>query len=131
MERPSVLFRISSVIFGCQKYVEKGYIEMTKKNYLKTLKSALGRFILHYCLAIHIESGNLFYKNFNINEHFYSFLLAQQDETKAIIPKRIAYHYSFEKYVKNYLLPFSVEHVEKFDLYANRNSKYLLYKFKD
>ena len=48
MERPSALFRISSVIFRCQKYVKKGYIEMTKKIYLETLKSVLGRSILHY-----------------------------------------------------------------------------------
>ena len=26
-----------SVIFRCQKYAKKGYIEMTKKNYLETL----------------------------------------------------------------------------------------------
>ena len=38
MKRPSVLFRISSVIFRCQKYVKKGYMEMTKKIYLETLK---------------------------------------------------------------------------------------------
>ena len=37
-----------SVIFRCQKYVKKGYIEMTKKIYLETLKSVLGRSILHY-----------------------------------------------------------------------------------
>ena len=43
-------------------------------------------------LSIHIESGNIFPQNFNTNENFYSFLLAQQDETKKIIPKRIAYH---------------------------------------
>ena len=48
MERPSVLFRISSVIFRCQKYVKKGYMEMTKKIYLETLKSVLGHYILHY-----------------------------------------------------------------------------------
>ena len=82
-------------------------------------------------LSIHIESGNIFYQNFNTNENFYSFLLAQQDETIEIIPKRIAYHYSFEKYIKNYLPSFSVDDVEKFDLYANKNSKYLLYKFND
>ena len=80
-------------------------------------------------LSIHIESGNIFYQNFNTNENFYSFLLAQQDETKAIIPKLIAYHYNFEKYIKNYLPSFSVDEIEKFDLFANRNSKYLLYKF--
>ena len=48
MERPSVLFRISSVIFRSPKYVKKGYMEMTKKIYLETLKSVLGRSILHY-----------------------------------------------------------------------------------
>ena len=37
------------VIFRCQKYVKKGYIEMTKKIYLEPLKSVLGCSILHYC----------------------------------------------------------------------------------
>ena len=60
-----------------------------------------------------------------------AFFLAQQDETKAIIPKRIAYHYDFEKYIKNCLPSFSVDDIEKFDLYANKNSKYLLNKFND
>ena len=64
-------------------------------------------------LSIHIESGNIFYQNFNTNENFYSFLLAQQDEMKAIIPKGIAYHYSFEKYIKNYLPSFSVDDIVK------------------
>ena len=82
-------------------------------------------------LSIHVESGNIFYQNFNTHENFCSFLLAQQDETKAKIPKRIAYHYSFEKYIKNYLPSFSVDDIEKFDLFANKNSKYLLYKFND
>ena len=34
--------------FRCQKYVKKGYMEMTKKIYLETLKSALGCSIYHY-----------------------------------------------------------------------------------
>ena len=51
----------------------------------------------------------------------------RQNKTKAIIPKHVAYHYSFEKYVKNYL-PSSVDDVNKFHLYANRNSKYSLCK---
>ena len=82
-------------------------------------------------LSVHIESGNIFYQNFNTNENFYSFLLAQQDETKKIIPKRIAYHHSFEKYIKNYLPSFSIKEAEKSDVYANKNSKYLHYKFND
>ena len=82
-------------------------------------------------LFIHIESRNIFYQNSNTNENFYSFLLTQQDETKAIIAKRIAYYYSFEKYIKNYLPFSSVDDIEKFDLYTDKNSKYLLYKFND
>ena len=31
-----------------QKYVKKGYMKMKKKIYLETLKSVLGRSILHY-----------------------------------------------------------------------------------
>ena len=42
--------------------------------------------------SIHVESGNIFYQNFNRNENFYSLLTAQQNETKAIIPKRVSYH---------------------------------------
>ena len=57
--------------------------------------------------------------------------MAQQLEAKALIPKRIAYHYSFEKYIKNYLPFFSVDDIEKFDHFSNKNSKYLLYKFND
>ena len=66
--------------------------------------------------SIHVH----FLPNFNTNENFYSFLLAQQDETKTI-PKRIAYYHSFEKYIKSYLPSFSIEETEKFDLYANKN----------
>ena len=43
-------------------------------------------------LLIDIETGNIFYQNFYKNENFYSFLLAQQDESKAIILKRFSYY---------------------------------------
>ena len=71
------------------------------------------------------------YQNFNTNESFYRFLLAQLDKTKKIILKRKAYHHSFEKHIKSYLPSFSIEEAEKFDLYANKNAKHLLYKFND
>ena len=40
-------------------------------------------------LSIHIVSGDIFYDNFNTNENFYSFLLAQQDKSKQVILKGI------------------------------------------
>ena len=48
MERPRKLFKGLICNFRCQKYVKKGYMEMTKEFYLETLKSVLGRSILHY-----------------------------------------------------------------------------------
>ena len=44
------------VIFRCQKYVKKGYIEMTKKIYLETFEKCPGS--LHFTLL-----------NFDIREH--------------------------------------------------------------
>ena len=82
-------------------------------------------------LSIYIESGDIFYDNFNTNESFYSFLLAQQDKSKLPILKRISYHHSFEKCIKNYLPSFSINEAKKLDLLSDKNSKYLLYKFND
>ena len=64
-------------------------------------------------LSIHVESGNIFYQNFNTNENFSSFLIARQDERKAIITTCISYHYRFEKYINTYLPTFSIEDAEK------------------
>ena len=57
--------------------------------------------------------------------------MAQQDDTKALVPKRISYRHSFEKYTEKFLPSFSIDDVENFDLFANKNSKYLFYKFND
>ena len=56
-------------------------------------------------------------------------MLPQQDESKQFIPKRISYHYSFEKYTRSYLPSVSLEEKDRLDLLSNKNVKYLLYKF--
>ena len=76
--------------------------------------------------SIHIETGDIFYNDFNTKENVNSFLLAQQDELKQFIPKRISYHYSFEKYTRSYLPSFSLEEIDRFDMLSNKNQKYLL-----
>ena len=81
--------------------------------------------------STHFETGNIFCQNFNKTENFYSFLIAQQDGKKAIIPKRFSYHFNFEKFINKHLPLFSIDDAEKFDLFANKNSKYLFYKFND
>ena len=82
-------------------------------------------------LSIPIESGDIFYNNFNTKENFDNFLLVQQDELKQIIRKRISYHHSFERYKHKYLSSFLLEEIHKFDMLFNKNPKYLLYKFND
>ena len=79
----------------------------------------------------HIESGDIFYQNFNIGKNFYNFVLAQQDDQIAPVSKRISYNHSFEKYIQDFLLSFSIDNVKKFDLYAHKNAKYLFYRFND
>ena len=81
--------------------------------------------------SIHIKTGGIFYNEFNTKEIFYNFLLAQQGELKQFIPKRISYHYSFEKYTRSYLPWFSLEEIDKLDLLSNKNAKHLLYKLND
>ena len=82
-------------------------------------------------LSIHIESGDIFYDNFDSGENFYNFLMAQQNDETAFVPKKFSYANSFEHYINNFLLSFSIDDVEKFDLFLNKNAKYLFYRFND
>ena len=54
-------------------------------------------------LSVHVESGDIFYENHNTVEKFYNFLLAQQNEDAAFIPKKFSYRRSFESYITNFL----------------------------
>ena len=85
--------------------------------FVSFLSSDMGQNIMtNNSLSIQIETGYIFYNDFNTKENFYNFLLAQQDELKQFIPKRISYHYSFEKYTRSYLPAFSLEEIDKLDL---------------
>ena len=80
-------------------------------------------------LSIHIESGDIFYQNFNMGENFYNFFMAEQNDQTTNVPKRISFHHSFEHYMKNFLPSFSLDNVNKIDLFSDKNAKYLFYRF--
>ena len=82
-------------------------------------------------LSVHIANGDIYYENHNTSGNFYNFLIDQQNEDAAFIPKKFAYRNSFEKYISSFLPAFSIDDVEKYDLYANKNSKYLFYRFNE
>ena len=81
-------------------------------------------------LSIHVESGDIFYDNHNMEENFYSFLSQQNDEA-AYAPKKFLNNDTFEKYITSFLQNFSIDDQEKFDLLSFKNSKYLFYRFND
>ena len=82
-------------------------------------------------LSIHVESGDIFCDNHNTRENLYSFLLSQQNEEAAFVPKKFSYRNSFEAYISTFLQDLSIDDQEKFDLLAFKNSKYLFYCFND
>ena len=82
-------------------------------------------------LSIHVDSGEVFYDNHNTGENCYSFLLSQQNDEAAYVPKKMSYSKSFEEYISKFLQQFSIGIQEKFDLLAFKNSKYLFYRFND
>ena len=52
------------------------------------LLSDLGRKVMtSNKLSIHVDTGDIFYENHNTGENFYNFLIAQQNEEAAFIPK--------------------------------------------
>ena len=69
------------------------------------------------------------YQNVNTGKNFYNFILSKYEDQTAPVPKKISYHHSFEKYIQNFLLPFSIDDVQKIDLYAHKNVKYLFCRF--
>ena len=79
-------------------------------------------------LSIHIETGNIFYDNYNTIKSIYSFLLNQRDETKQVIHATLAYRNFFSNYFKYFLDDLDKETVKKCDFFVHKNVKYLFLK---
>ena len=58
---PGDFLKAQFVIFRCQKYVKKAYMEMRKWIYLVPLGSVLGRSILHFWWEFPINVASLFF----------------------------------------------------------------------
>ena len=96
------------------------------------LLSDLGRQVMtSNKLSIHVDTGEIFYENHNTGENFYNFLIAQQNKEAAFIPKKFSYKNSFKAYVSQFLQTFSIDDVEKYDLFAHKKVKYFFYEFND
>ena len=101
-------------------------------NFIDFLVPDFGSQILReYMLSSNIETGNIFFNNYNTNESAYEFLVIQQDETKKIIHATLSYKDSFSNYIKYFVDDIDPGTIDKFDFFTNKNAKYLFFRFTD
>ena len=89
------------------------------ENFIDFLSSEIGLHIFREnMLSIHIETGNIFYDDYNTNESIYRFLLNQQDEVKQIIHATLTYRDFFSNYLKYFFDDLDNGTVKKFDFFC-------------
>ena len=91
MKWPRELFKAQFIIFRCQKYVKKGYMEMRKWIYLAPLKNVLSRSILDYCLLRQVNGK---WRNPSYQSKFFNWsdTKIRNPHTKAFISKNVYSH---------------------------------------
>lgn len=57
--------------------------------------------------------------------------MAQQNQQATNIPTIFFQGNTFQSYINNFLPAFSTDEVEKYNLFTNKNSKYIFYRFND
>ena len=95
--------------------------------FLDYLSSNSAREVLSkYKMKIHLDTGNIYYNNLNMRESIYSFMHAQQDETKKIIDFDFDINDDFEFYLNEVIAGLTDD---KFDINTNSTSKLLFCHF--
>ena len=82
-------------------------------------------------LKIHIETGNIYYKNIDTNESVFEFFKNQKNSSKCKINFDFIYDGSYENYFKWILNGFDGYEKTKLDLLTFKKTKYLFYRFND
>ena len=77
-------------------------------------------------LKIHIETGNIYYKNNDINESIFKFMKNQQDSSKGKINFNLMYDGNHKDYFRWILIGFNAYEKTKLPLLTFKNTKYLL-----
>ena len=77
-------------------------------------------------MKIHLDTGNVYDDNLNTKESIYSFIYAQQDETKKIMDFELDISDDFEFYLNEIIAGITDD---KFDMDMHSTSKFLFYHF--
>ena len=99
----------------------------SNENSLEYLPSDFAREVLSKNkMKIHLDTGNIYCNNLSMRERIYSFMHAQQDETKKFIDFDLDINSDFEFYLNEVIAGVTED---KFDIDANTISKFLFYHF--
>ena len=82
-------------------------------------------------LKIHIETGNIYYDNTDTNESIHNFILAQINPTSGEIEHSFTFDRDYVTYFRWLTDSFSASTKSKLDIFTNKNSKFLFYRFND
>ena len=82
-------------------------------------------------MKIHIEIGNIYYKNTDTNESIFEFMKNQQDSSKGEINSELSFGRNYNDYYRWILNDYDACEKTKFDLLTFKNTKYLVYHFND
>ena len=104
-----------------------GSLNESNNDFVEYLTTDYGREVLaKNKMKIHLETGNIYYNNKNMQERIYDFLLAQQDETEKLMDYKIDLTDHFEFYLNEIIAPITND---KDDMDTNSTSKFLFYHF--
>ena len=80
-------------------------------------------------LKIHIETGNIYYQDTDTNESIFEFIKNQQNISKGVIHTELKFDGSYKSYFQWILNEFDAKQKTNFDIFSNKNTKYLVYRF--
>ena len=82
-------------------------------------------------LKIHIETGNIYYKNNDTNESIFEFMKNQQDSSKGEINSELFFEGNYNDYYRWILNDYDGYEKTKLDLLTFKTTKNLVYCFND
>ena len=102
----------------------KKFVEFLQSEYCKKI-------LENNNLKIHIETGNIYYKDRDTNESIFHFIQNQQNITKGIIRRDFKFSGDFKQYFKWILNQFDAHEKTNYDLLSFQNIKFLVYCYND
>ena len=113
-------------------FVKKFGLTTENINFIYFLQSQYCKEILqNNDLKIHIETGNIYYDDKDMNESIFEFIQNQQNTSKGIIRYDFKFDRNFREYFKWVLNEFDAQQKTTFDVLAHKNVKFLVYCYND